>query len=52
MVGAIAQLARGMSIITSEYIETEAIGARIAELGVYYGQGLRSAGRFPGRAAA
>ncbi|TLY90707.1 MAG: EAL domain-containing protein, partial [Gammaproteobacteria bacterium] len=41
MVGAIAQLARGMSIITvAEYIETEAIGARIAELGVDYGQGF------------
>ena len=41
MVRAIAQLARGMSIITvAEYIETEAIGARIAELGVDYGQGF------------
>src|SRR4029077_12946102 len=41
VVGAIAQLARGMSIITvAEYIETEAIGARIAELGVDYGQGF------------
>jgi EAL domain-containing protein (putative c-di-GMP-specific phosphodiesterase class I) len=41
MVGAIAQLARGMSIITvAEYIETEAIGARVAELGVDYGQGF------------
>ena len=41
MVRAIAQLARSMSIITvAEYIETEAIGARIAELGVDYGQGF------------
>jgi diguanylate cyclase (GGDEF)-like protein len=41
MVRAIAQLARGMSIITvAEYIETEAIGQRIAELGVDYGQGF------------
>ncbi len=41
MVRAIAQLARGMSIITvAEYIETEALGARIAELGVDYGQGF------------
>jgi EAL domain-containing protein (putative c-di-GMP-specific phosphodiesterase class I) len=41
MVRAIAQLARSMSIITvAEYIETEAISARIAELGVDYGQGF------------
>jgi EAL domain-containing protein (putative c-di-GMP-specific phosphodiesterase class I) len=41
MVRAIAQLARGMSIITvAEYIETEALGARVAELGVDYGQGF------------
>jgi EAL domain-containing protein (putative c-di-GMP-specific phosphodiesterase class I) len=41
MVRAIAQLARGMSILTvAEYIETEAIGARVAELGVDYGQGF------------
>ena len=41
MVRAIAQLARGMSIITvAEYIETDAIGTRIAELGVDYGQGF------------
>src|SRR3984885_14152654 len=41
MVRAIAQLARSMSITTVvEYIETEAIGARIAELGVDYGQGF------------
>ncbi|MGB6604542.1 MAG: EAL domain-containing protein [Steroidobacteraceae bacterium] len=41
MVRAIAQLARGMSIITvAEYIETEAIGDRVAELGVDYGQGF------------
>jgi diguanylate cyclase (GGDEF)-like protein len=41
MVRAIAQLARSMSITTvAEYIETEAIGTRIAELGVDYGQGF------------
>jgi diguanylate cyclase (GGDEF)-like protein len=41
MVRAIAQLARSMSITTvAEYIETEAIGTRIAELGVAYGQGF------------
>jgi diguanylate cyclase (GGDEF)-like protein len=41
MVRAIAQLARGMSILTvAEYIETEALGARVAELGVDYGQGF------------
>jgi diguanylate cyclase (GGDEF)-like protein len=41
MVRAIAQLARSMSIVTvAEYIETEAIQARIAELGVDYGQGF------------
>jgi diguanylate cyclase (GGDEF)-like protein len=41
MVRAIAQLARSMSITTvAEYIETDAIGARIAELGVDYGQGF------------
>jgi diguanylate cyclase (GGDEF)-like protein len=41
MVRAIAQLARGMSITTvAEYIETEAISTRIAELGVDYGQGF------------
>jgi EAL domain-containing protein (putative c-di-GMP-specific phosphodiesterase class I) len=41
MVRAIAQLARSMSIITvAEYIETEAISTRIAELGVDYGQGF------------
>ena len=41
MVRAIAQLARSMSIISvAEYIETEAIGTRIAELGVDYGQGF------------
>jgi diguanylate cyclase (GGDEF)-like protein len=41
MVRAIVQLARSMSITTvAEYIETEAIGARIAELGVDYGQGF------------
>ena len=41
MVRAIAQLAHSMSITTvAEYIETEAIGTRIAELGVDYGQGF------------
>jgi diguanylate cyclase (GGDEF)-like protein len=41
MVRAIAQLARSMSITTvAECIETEAISARIAELGVDYGQGF------------
>jgi diguanylate cyclase (GGDEF)-like protein len=41
MVRAIAHLARSMSITTvAEYIETEAISARIAELGVDYGQGF------------
>jgi hypothetical protein len=41
MVRAIAQLAHSMQITTvAEYIETEAIGARIAELGVDYGQGF------------
>ena len=41
MVRAIAQLARSMSIITvAEYVETEAIATRIAELGVDYGQGF------------
>jgi diguanylate cyclase (GGDEF)-like protein len=41
MVRAIAQLARSMSIVTvAEYIETEAISMRIAELGVDYGQGF------------
>jgi len=41
MVRAIVQLARSMSITTvAEYIETEAISARIAELGVDYGQGF------------
>jgi EAL domain-containing protein (putative c-di-GMP-specific phosphodiesterase class I) len=41
MVRAIAQLARSMSITTvAEYVETEAISIRIAELGVDYGQGF------------
>jgi diguanylate cyclase (GGDEF)-like protein len=41
MVRAIAQLAHSMGITTvAEYIETDAIGARIAELGVDYGQGF------------
>ena len=41
MVRAVAQLARGMSIITvAEYIETEEIGDRISQLGVDYGQGF------------
>jgi EAL domain-containing protein (putative c-di-GMP-specific phosphodiesterase class I) len=41
MVRAIAQLARNMSIATvGEYVETEEIRARIATLGVDYGQGF------------
>jgi diguanylate cyclase (GGDEF)-like protein len=41
MVRAIAQLARSMAITTvAEYIETEAISTRVAELGVDYGQGF------------
>ena len=41
MVRAIAQLARSMSIATvAEYVETEEIRTRIAELGVDYGQGF------------
>jgi diguanylate cyclase (GGDEF)-like protein len=41
MVRAIAELARGMSIITvAEYIETEGIGNHVAGLGVDYGQGF------------
>ncbi len=41
MVRAIAQLARSMSITTvAEYVETEEIRTRIAELGVDYGQGF------------
>jgi diguanylate cyclase (GGDEF)-like protein len=41
MVRAIAQLARSMSLATvGEYVETEEIRARIATLGVDYGQGF------------
>ena len=41
MVRAIAQLARGMSIVTvAECVETEEVRARIATLGVDYGQGF------------
>lgn len=41
MVRAIAQLARSMSITTvAEYVETEAIALKVAELGVDYGQGF------------
>ncbi|HUO18680.1 MAG TPA: EAL domain-containing protein [Steroidobacteraceae bacterium] len=41
MVRAIAELSRSMSVITvAEYIETEAISQRVAELGVDYGQGF------------
>jgi diguanylate cyclase (GGDEF)-like protein len=41
MVRAIAQLARGMSLVTvAEYVETEEIRNRIATLGVDYGQGF------------
>ena len=41
MVRAIAQMARGMSITTvAEYVETDEIRARVATLGVDYGQGF------------
>ena len=41
LVRAIAQLARTMSLITvAEYVETEEIRARVATLGVDYGQGF------------
>jgi diguanylate cyclase (GGDEF)-like protein len=41
MVRAVAQLARSMSLATvAEYVETEAIRARVADLGVDYGQGF------------
>jgi EAL domain-containing protein (putative c-di-GMP-specific phosphodiesterase class I) len=41
MVRAIAQLARSMSITTvAEYVETPEIAARVASLGVDYGQGF------------
>jgi diguanylate cyclase (GGDEF)-like protein len=41
MVRAIAQLARTMSLVTvAEYVETEEIHARVATLGVDYGQGF------------
>lgn len=41
MVRAIAQLARGMGLVTvAEYVETEEILARVATLGVDYGQGF------------
>jgi diguanylate cyclase (GGDEF)-like protein len=41
MVRAIAQLARGMSLVTvAEYVETEEIRTRVATLGVDYGQGF------------
>jgi diguanylate cyclase (GGDEF)-like protein len=41
MVRAIAQLARAMSLTTvAEYVETEEIRARVATLGVDYGQGF------------
>lgn len=41
MVHAIAQLARGMSLVTvAEYVETEEIRTRLATLGVDYGQGF------------
>ena len=48
MVRAIAQLARTMSLITvAEYVETEAIRARVATLGVDYGQGYAIAKPLP-----
>ena len=41
MVRAIAQLARGMSIVTvAEYVETDEIRTRVSSLGVDYGQGF------------
>ena len=41
LVRAIAQLARTMPLITvAEYVETEEIRARVATLGVDYGQGF------------
>jgi diguanylate cyclase (GGDEF)-like protein len=41
MVRAIAELARGMNITTvAEYVETAEISARVADLGVDYGQGF------------
>jgi hypothetical protein len=40
MVQAIAQLARSMNLITvAEYVETDEVRLRIAQLGVDYGQG-------------
>jgi len=48
MVRAIAQLARTMSLTTvAEYIETEEIRARVATLGVDYGQGFAIAKPLP-----
>ena len=48
MVRAIAQLARTMSLITvAEYVETEEIRARVATLGVDYGQGFAIAKPLP-----
>jgi EAL domain-containing protein (putative c-di-GMP-specific phosphodiesterase class I) len=48
MVRAIAQLARTMSLTTvAEYVETEEIRARVATLGVDYGQGFAIAKPLP-----
>ncbi|HXS20871.1 MAG TPA: EAL domain-containing protein [Steroidobacteraceae bacterium] len=48
MVRAIAQLARTMSLTTvAEYVETEEIRARVATLGVDYGQGFGIARPMP-----
>jgi EAL domain-containing protein (putative c-di-GMP-specific phosphodiesterase class I) len=48
MVRAIAQLARTMSLATvAEYVETEEIRARVATLGVDYGQGFAIAKPLP-----
>jgi EAL domain-containing protein (putative c-di-GMP-specific phosphodiesterase class I) len=48
MVRAIAQLARTMSLATvAEYVETKEILARIATLGVDYGQGFAIAKPIP-----
>jgi len=48
MVQAIAQLARSMGLVTvAEYVETDEIRARIAALGVDYGQGFSIAQPLP-----
>ena len=48
MVQAIAQLARSMNLITvAEYVETDEIRLRVAQLGVDYGQGFAIARPVP-----